>query len=156
MMITPVDMNNIETPATPAFFFVSDIYTANEMYDTILTQCWESNLLFGAIIPLNSTGNIQPESVLQFYRGDSAAVLLQGYDNAKELPGSPNLVPNPPFPPNVNADAWGCLNRTIGASIPLMHGGGDMPPWGLAICILSAILLILSPLRLQLRDILVH
>lgn len=144
MTIIVTNISSHSHAPTPLFSFVSDNYTAGQIHNAIMTGCAaydDFDLAIADPISLNSTGNIQPGNVLQFYRGDSAAVLLQGYDNAMELPGSPNLVPNPPLPPDTIPIAWECLNRTIGASIPLMHARGamDIPEWGVAICVLAPI-----------------
>lgn len=130
--------DTIRTPTLP-FFFVSDNYTAFQMNSTIANSCGIL-LEISDPIPFNSTGNIQPESLVQFFRGDSAAIYLQGYDNTKELPGNPNLVPNPAFPPNASMDAWTCINSTIGESIPLMHGGDTFAAWKIALCIVVPII----------------
>ena len=133
MMITPLililenptdiyhpNVNKTIVSARP-FFFVSDNYTTNQVKEMLSKNCTSFNV--ADPILLNSTGNIQPGSVAQLYRGDTAALLIQGYDNTNEQRDNQTLVPNPPFPSNVSVGAWVCMNRTIGASIPLMHGG---------------------------------
>ena len=109
------------TPMTP-FFVVADNYTVHQIRGTLIGDCFFA-VDVSAPIPFNSTGNLQLGSVVQYYRGDSAAVLLQGYENAKESPNSPNLVPNPPFPQGVSRNGWNCMNKSIGESIPLMYSG---------------------------------
>ena len=121
--------------AIAPFYFVSDHYTALEMKYTLNQACWPFGLDMVDPIPFNSTGNIRPGSVVQYYRGDSAAIVLEGYDNAMELPGRPDFVHDPSFPPNVNLDAMGCFNATIQDSIPLMHGW-VFPGWGIALSVL--------------------
>ena len=76
-------------------------------------------------------------SVVQYYRGESAAMLLEGYDNTKELPNEPHLVQNPPFSSNVSLDAWKCFDETIGDSIPLMQGE-ELPKWVIKVCVAAA------------------
>ena len=134
MMITPFDFydlhhatlqGTLRVPTTP-FFFVSDNYTALHMKKTIRNSCWHISLDISDSIPFNSTGNIQWENAVQFYRGDSAAIFVPGYDNTKELPNDPKLVPNPPFPQDIRLDALTCSNSTIGESIPLMDGGLEL------------------------------
>jgi hypothetical protein len=126
---------------TLPFSFVSDAFTAGEVNGTIITNCIDA--IVSDPIPFNSTGNIQPRSVVQYYRGGTAAILLQGYDNSKESPSSSNPVPNPPFPPSINITSWECLNSTIGESLPLMNGGSGFPHWAIALCAILPILLIL-------------
>ena len=129
MKITPFNVtysgsilhNNLTTNSTPTtpFFFVSDNYTAFQVQQAVHQQC--SDIIVDHPIPFNSTGNIQLGGVVQYYRGDTAAIIPQGYEDAKKLPDSPNLMPNPPFPLGTHAIAWMCLNSTIGESIPLMY-----------------------------------
>lgn len=134
MKITP-NANN-----TPSFFFISDTYSAGEVKGAITLNC--TDVTASDPIPFNSTGDIQPGSVVQFYRGDSAAILLQGYDDAKESPGYPSSIPNPPFPSSVNMTTWGCLNSTIGASIPLLNGPPGVPFWAILISVVLPLFLI--------------
>ena len=116
---------SVQYRPVPPFFFVSDNYTVVQMNATINNVCAGYNVFtISTPITLNSTGNIKPESVVQFYRGDSAALLLQGYDNTEELSGHPHMIPNPPFPPEVGLDLISCIDRTVAKSIPLMDGGG--------------------------------
>ena len=114
MKITP------SVNGTISFFLVSDNFTIYETRDTINTTCGSTiNASFSDPILVNSTGNIQPGNLVQFYRGDSAAMFLQGYNNTGERPGA--AVPNPPFPSGANLNAWKCFNETIGTSIPLFE-----------------------------------
>ena len=128
MIISSRDLrSNTSVPYTPAppFFFVSDKYTVIQMNATIYNVCGEYHTFtVSAPIALNSTGNIKPENVVQFYRGDSAALLLQGYNNTEELLGHPHMIPNPQFPPGVGLDLVSCIDRTVDKSIPLMDGDG--------------------------------
>lgn len=128
----------VGTNSTPPFFFVSDTYTAGEVKRTIIANC--ANVTVGDPTPLNSTGNLYAGGVVQLYRGDSAAILLQGYDNTKELTGNSTPVPNPPLPPSINMSIWTCLNGTIGESIPLTSGTSSFPQWGIALCVLLPLL----------------
>ena len=113
----------------PPFFFISDLYTALETKSAIYNGCYFKDVRVSRPIPSNSTGNIKLGSVVQYYRGDSAAIVLRGYDNSKELPGRPDLIYNPPFPPNVSYDHWRCINTSIGDGIPIIHGGTPSPAW---------------------------
>ena len=116
---------SVQYTPVPPFFFVSDSYTVTQMNATINNICAEHHAFtISAPIALNSTGNIKPESVVQFYRGDSAALLLQGYNNTKELPGYRHIGPNPPFPTEVGLNLVSCIDKTVANSIPLMDGDG--------------------------------
>ena len=109
------------TGTISSFYFVSDNYTALALNETIHDACGSYNFNISSPIPFNSTGNIHFGSVVQYYRGDSAAMVLEGYDNTKKLPHKHNLKRNPPLPPDV-LDTWTCFHKAIGDSIPLMHG----------------------------------
>ena len=108
------------TTQYPPLFFVSDSLTVDKMKDAINAACGNSvHMVLSDPISFNSTGNIQKRNLVQFYRGDSAAMFLQGYNNADEKPGGP--VPNPPLPSDATVYAWNCFNETIGKSIPLFE-----------------------------------
>ena len=108
------------------FLLISDKYSAAEVRTAIMANC--SSVKVGDPIPFNSTGDLRSDTVVQFYRGDSAAILLQGYKNTGELPGRSDLAPNPPFPPSINMTTWACLNHTIGGAIPLMNDASSLSP----------------------------
>ena len=122
------------------FFFISDMYSAGEVKTSITTNC--TGVVVSDPIPFNSTGNIQLGSVVQYYRGETAAIVLRGYENAKEMPGSPGLAPNPPFPPSINVTEWACLNATIGGSIPLMNGSSHLAPWKIVLAVVLPVLFV--------------
>ena len=103
MVITPKN-------STLPLFFVSDSFTVGQV-KKVLDKHNTCDHVFktGKPIRFNSTGNIRFKSVVQFYRGDSAAIVVTGY----EEPG------NPSFPLSTHMPTWECLNTTIGESIPL-------------------------------------
>lgn len=127
---------------TLPFLFVSDGYTAGEVTQDITREC--ADVIVSDPIPFNSTGNVRRGSVVQYYRGESAAILLQGYENAKGMPGNPNLAPNPPFPPTVNMSMWVLLNSTVGESIPLLNPAPGFPSWAITVCVLFPIISLLG------------
>jgi hypothetical protein len=72
----------------------------------------------------------KPEQVVQWYRGSSFALSLDGYNNSASLRSQmplnstdlsliPALSADTPLPSNVDADFLACLNGTIGRSLPL-------------------------------------
>jgi hypothetical protein len=128
-------MTITQTDDTPPFFFVSDNYTVGQVRNALDENCF--GLTISDPIQFNSTGNIQYGSVVQYYRGDSAAILLRGYEDAME---SPN---NSPFQLTINVTTWACLNGTIGASIPLMNrsSGHRFPLWGVFLITLGLVAL---------------
>jgi len=106
------------------FHLISDRQSATEVQRAIQLNC--TDVTVKDPIPFNSTYDLRPDTVVQFYRGDSAAIILQGYDNTREIPGSPGLIPNPPFPSSVNMSTWTCLNYTVGESIPLLNAASGL------------------------------
>lgn len=90
------------------FFFISDNDSAIEIQGAIQGSC--SDVAVSDPIPFNSTNNLQLDTVVQYYRGDST----------RESSGSPNFTP---FLSSVNTSTRECLNYTIGESIPLMSSG---------------------------------
>ena len=131
-----ITVNNVDGPS---FFFVSDNYTAFEIKGMIPKACLGFPDTISDPIPFNSTGNIQLGSVVQYYRGDSAAMVLQGYDDAMELPGWQDLMHNPPFPPHVSSPIWDCFNTSIGDAIPLVRGE-IIPGWEIALSVVFSLL----------------
>lgn len=66
-----------------------------------------------------------PEQAVGYYRGSSAAMLLDGYNNTAQVTDS-NLqdLEDTPFPSVANTAFFQCVNATIGDSIPLVIGMG--------------------------------
>lgn len=71
---------------------------------------------------------VNPNQVVQYYRGSSFALLLQGYNNSQplELPANADentLINTPvaPLPDNVTSGYLSCLNYTIGTYLPLPY-----------------------------------
>ena len=121
-----------------SLYLVADLYSGNETQKAI-NHCGGLNITISGPILFNSTGNIEPGSVVQYYRGDSAAITLQGYDNTKGLSDNKTLVPNPPFPDNTWKEAWDCINKTTGETIPLMEGGPPLSPGGIVGIVVSLV-----------------
>ncbi|KAH6918314.1 hypothetical protein BKA70DRAFT_1246842, partial [Coprinopsis sp. MPI-PUGE-AT-0042] len=59
----------------------------------------------------------RPEQVVQYFRGSTAALSLDGYNNTAifEDEGTPDVS----LPANIDSDLLSCLNATIGEAIPL-------------------------------------
>ena len=72
---TPKDLSNL---TYPPFYFVSDEYSGNQTVAQISMCAYVFTMKYtiDGSIPFNSTGNIQLGSVVQYYRGDSAAITL--------------------------------------------------------------------------------
>ena len=125
------DHGTFDTPVP--FYFVSDNYTAGQVRIALDENCAE--VATSDPIRFNSTGNIRLEEVVQFYRGDTAAMLF------------PDTMPS--IPPGGDRVLWSCLNETIGASIPLMNrsylnGWGRLPGWLVWFICLGALIIFVS------------
>ena len=55
------------------FFFISDMYSVGEVKTSITTNC--TDVVVSDPIPFN----IQLGSVVQYYRGETAEIVLSGY-----------------------------------------------------------------------------
>ncbi|GLB42473.1 hypothetical protein LshimejAT787_1104880 [Lyophyllum shimeji] len=63
----------------------------------------------------------QPEQTVQYYRGSTVALTLDGYNNTAAL-SSDDKTPDVPLPSNIDRNLLSCLNQTIGAAVPLVDG----------------------------------
>ncbi|EJD46887.1 hypothetical protein AURDEDRAFT_184133 [Auricularia subglabra TFB-10046 SS5] len=108
-------------PTSSAYHVIADNSTAAALIGTITESC-------GADIankPLRSkpfTGSPddpRPESAIQYYRASSVVLTLDGYNNTAAL-GDDAKLPDTPLPTGINTTFMDCLNRTIGASVPLV------------------------------------
>lgn len=70
-----------------------------------------------------------PEHVIQYYRGSSVALALDGYNNSATF-SEDDSTPNTALP-TIDADFLNCINSTIGSQVPLVtdtgssHGNGS-------------------------------
>ncbi|KAI0041889.1 hypothetical protein FA95DRAFT_1500837 [Auriscalpium vulgare] len=62
-----------------------------------------------------------PEQAVQYYRGDSAVLFVDGYNNTFALQDGANMTQPPlPLPPTVDRMLLNCINDTIGKYVPLV------------------------------------
>ncbi|KAJ2989072.1 hypothetical protein NUW54_g8904 [Trametes sanguinea] len=60
----------------------------------------------------------KPEQAIQYYRGSSVVLTLDGYNDTSALADN-SSAPAPPIPSNIDMTLLNCLNQTIGAAVPL-------------------------------------
>lgn len=70
----------------------------------------------------NDTSQPRPEQVVQYYRGSSVALTLDGYNDTSAL-NENQTAPDVPIPSWVDATTLDCLNQTIGQAVPLIDSG---------------------------------
>jgi len=67
----------------------------------------------------------QPDACLQYYRGSSFALGLDGYENGQPAVGTNDTAaleaPLAALPSSVNQTYFSCLNSTIGQDVPLVE-----------------------------------
>ncbi|KAI0071655.1 hypothetical protein K474DRAFT_1606564 [Panus rudis PR-1116 ss-1] len=118
------------------FHVLADNTTVTLLVPAIESNCTNFNLNTTASSsspsPYNSSDPLQPrpEQVVQYYRGSSVALTLDGYNDTTALQDKPT-EPHVPIPSWVDMVLLDCLNQTIGAAVPLVdadsaaRGGSD-------------------------------
>jgi hypothetical protein len=119
--------------------------------DNIVTFAgFDSDTLSNATLP-------KPEQVVQWYRGSSFALSLDGYTNTASLPSQmppnstnialiPALSADTPLPSDINIDFLTCLNSTIGRTLPLVDRKPFVLSNGATIGIIFGLVIGLFPL----------
>ena len=107
------------------FYFVADNQTATTMVPIIQANCNSSLIssISNPPVPYKSsdpqTPGPRPEKAVQYYRGSTAVLMLEGYNDTAQLSDDTTL-PDTPLPTNIDATLLSCLNQTLGSSIPLV------------------------------------
>jgi len=83
--------------------------------------------------PYNDSATLppQPEQVVEYYRGSSIALSLDGYNNTAVF--AADGTPNVPLPSGIDATLLDCLNQTIGLAAPLIDGAVSHTPNNLSL-----------------------
>jgi hypothetical protein len=71
--------------------------------------------------------------VVQYYRASSVSLAVDGYNDTSLFGANATAdgdVPHTPLPAWVNASALACVNKTIGAAVPLFDADNDGPSSG--------------------------
>jgi hypothetical protein len=111
--------------ANSTFHVLSDNFTALALMNTVQLNCsYNQNLTFinsTSPLPYNDTdpNSPKPEQAIQYYRASSVVLTLDGYNDTAALSNDTTL-PDTPLPANVDVMLLGCLNQTIGLSVPLV------------------------------------
>jgi len=114
--------NGAAPPANNSFALYGDINSVNDMVSVLSTNCSVVN----ATYVTNFTAT--PFNAVQYYRGSSFALLLDGYNNSLpdievQDPSQNFTVPDQqpaPLPSAVNQSYFDCVNTTIGSYIGLL------------------------------------
>jgi len=107
---------NVTDAANNMFALYGDLNSVDSLYRTLISDC-------GVAGSLASNFTINPNQTVQYYRGSSFALLLDGYDNMQpnitDTEGNSTSVTQPlaPLPTTVDASYLACLNNTIGPNV---------------------------------------
>ncbi|KAF6763878.1 hypothetical protein DFP72DRAFT_1040578 [Ephemerocybe angulata] len=119
------------TPSTK-FRVVADSDTIKSLYDGNLVDCLprkkkdKKKLLKSEDYEgvLEEKGDMpKPEQAIQYYRGSSVVLSLDGYNNSAAFTEDIS-VPDTPLPADLNTAFLECLNSTIGREVLLMVNDG--------------------------------
>ncbi|KAL4079789.1 hypothetical protein J3A83DRAFT_4212468 [Scleroderma citrinum] len=107
------------------FHVLSDNSTVISLIDTISGNCSaflsKSSSTSPSAFNASSSSAPQPEQAIQYYRASSVVLTLDGYNNSATF-SSNESTPDSSLPPNIDTKLLGCLNETIGLSVPLVDG----------------------------------
>jgi hypothetical protein len=137
---TPTQVNN----ATASYYIVGDADTVAAVMKELVKSCSVVNAAGVTVnvctfhISFVSTNSFETqeanstvhfEQAVQFYRASSFMLALTSYNNTASLPSkapadsnadAPPTSADTPLPAGTDMNFLNCLNRTIGASIPIM------------------------------------
>lgn len=121
-----LERQQITNNATAPYYLIGDYDSILAISDPIRSDC---NATVGSAIDYNPDQYaIPPEEFLQYYRSSSFALTLSSYwDPANSVGNQPasndsslTTVPDAPVPPGTDLNFLGCLNTTIGNTLPVM------------------------------------
>ncbi|KAI0070483.1 hypothetical protein K474DRAFT_1670025 [Panus rudis PR-1116 ss-1] len=122
----------VSSSSNNTFHIVADETTVTLLMPVIKFNCTNFNINETASpstpSPYNSSGPLQPrpEQVVQYYRASSVALTLDGYNDTTALQDEPT-GPDVPIPSWVDGNLLNCINKTIGAAVPLVDAQGSDP-----------------------------
>ncbi|KAF8981911.1 hypothetical protein BDQ17DRAFT_1262609 [Cyathus striatus] len=120
--LTTIFLPSLDSTTRTSFRLISDNYTITTLLPTLRNNCASHLSMFTDIHPKafdNSFPIPKPEDVVQYYRGSSIALCLDGYNNTQVLM-RPREVDDATFPLRTDIALMSCLNSTIGSSAPLV------------------------------------
>lgn len=117
----PSDVGNA---SANSFALYGDLNSVAEVFDALTS----SSCNIGKSLAQNFTND--PSQAVQYYRGSSFLLLLDGYNNSLpiESPSDSNSSISgtaAPLPTAVNQNYLTCLNNTIGSNVPLLSSGAS-------------------------------
>jgi hypothetical protein len=110
---------NVTDAANNMFALYGDLNSVDGVFQTLVSGC-------GVSSTLASNFSINPNQTVQYYRGSSFALMLDGYDNMQpnitDTSGNSTEVTQPlaALPTAVDTDYLACLNDTIGPNVGLL------------------------------------
>ncbi|KAI0028564.1 hypothetical protein K488DRAFT_26897, partial [Vararia minispora EC-137] len=113
---------NTSTPST--FRFMADDATVGAVVAQVGPACGGDIANVSLLpSPYTSVSRVPlPEQAVQYYRGSSAVLTLNGYNNTALFSGDPAVNASAaPLPPATDLILLSCLNSTIGAMVPLVQ-----------------------------------
>ncbi|CDO71014.1 hypothetical protein BN946_scf184844.g18 [Trametes cinnabarina] len=101
------------------FHVVSDNSTVTALIASVDANCTVASNSSTSPLAFNGTASDpKPEQAIQYYRGSSVVLTLDGYNDTSALVDN-STAPAPPIPSNIDTSLLNCLNQTIGAAVPL-------------------------------------
>ncbi|KAI0063858.1 hypothetical protein BV25DRAFT_1990437 [Artomyces pyxidatus] len=141
----PMAQAQFQSNSTGSIFHVlSDNSTVASLITSINANCSSDlSLSNSSTVPTaydatNAT-DPKPEQAVQYYRSSSVVLTLDGYNDTAALNNDTN-APATPLPSGIDTTLLGCLNDTIGSSVPLVDAGLRWgPPNVLSLSLLSLV-----------------
>jgi len=122
-MMTAKFVSRLSLPSSSTFQFLSDHTTTHSIIHDVIKYCpiGDSYINYeNTAIPYISSfpTSPKPEQAVQYYRGSTAVLTLDGYNNTIRVNGTDDI----PLPKDVDEGLLNCLNSTIGEAIILVDG----------------------------------
>jgi hypothetical protein len=140
---TNIQTNSSSNSTQPTLKLVADYESLKATVDAISSNCsaYVNTTYLSSADPtafsITDSNVPKPEQVVQYYRASTAALTLDGYNNTGALvslsqwmanssdwdadnAGMQSVMEDAPLPDNLNQTLLGCVNVTIGESIPLV------------------------------------
>ena len=118
MQVTLPDYNSNTT-----LRILADNATVLSLLGSVANNCSLGNTSAISPLPLNfsDVSAPMPEQAIQYYRGSSVVLTVEGYNDTAAL-SNYTSGPNTPLPGWMNESFVSCVNATIGEAVPLVNG----------------------------------
>lgn len=111
---------NVTDASDNMFALYGDLNSVSSVFQSLISGC-------GVSSTLASNFSINPNQTVQYYRGSSFALLLDGYSNMQpnisDTSSNSTQVTQPlaALPASVDSSYLSCLNSTVGPNVPLLE-----------------------------------